>query len=52
MLEPNVAMARYDCMTELSPEQKRTDLRLGSVVLGVLFLAAVSGSLFWVILPP
>jgi len=38
-------------MAELSPHQKRTDLLFGNTVLGVLFLAAIGGALFWVILP-
>jgi hypothetical protein len=38
-------------MAELSPEQKRTDLLFGNTVLGALFFAAMSGLLFWIILP-
>jgi hypothetical protein len=38
-------------MHKLSPEQKRTDLKFGNTVLGVLLFAALSGALLWAILP-
>jgi len=38
-------------MGELSPGQKRADMVFGSTVLGILLLAALSGAIFWVILP-
>jgi hypothetical protein len=38
-------------MTELSADQKRTDMMFGNAVLGVLLLAAISGAFFWAILP-
>jgi hypothetical protein len=39
-------------MAELSPHQKRTDMLFGSVVLGVLVAAAISGALFWLVMLP
>jgi hypothetical protein len=38
-------------MAELSPDQKRTDLMFGNVVLGVLLLVIVGGALLCAILP-
>jgi len=38
-------------MDELSPEQKRGDVFFGNAVLGILFIAAISGAFLWMILP-
>jgi hypothetical protein len=50
--EPNVAAVSYDCMAELSPDQKRADLMFGNTVLGVLLFAAISGVLIWLVILP